>query len=41
MLHAEAGKDGNIPEQWYEGANPGTWVSVIQPDVIAPSILES
>ena len=30
-----------IPGAWYEGANSGTWVSIIQPDVIAPSILQS
>jgi hypothetical protein len=34
-------KNGMIPGAWYEGANPGTWVSIIQPDVIAPSILRS
>ena len=41
-LHAEGPeKDGMIPGAWYEGANPGTWVSIILPDVIAPSILQS
>ena len=42
VLHAEGPeKDGMIPGEWYEGANSGTWVSIIQPDVIAPSILQS
>ena len=42
VLHAEGPeKDGMIPGAWYEGANSGTWVSIIQPDVIAPPILHS
>jgi hypothetical protein len=41
-LHADGPeKAGMIPGEWYEGANSGTWVSIIPPDVIAPSILQS
>ena len=41
-LKAEgAARNGMVPGGWYEGAVPGVWVSIIQPDVIAPSILHS
>jgi hypothetical protein len=32
---------GMLPGAWYPGANPGMWVSVIQPDMIAPAILQT
>lgn len=34
-------RNGMIPGTWYEGANPGTWVSVMRPDYLPPSIFQS
>jgi hypothetical protein len=34
-------KNGMLPGDWYPAANPGMWVSVIQPNMVAPAILQS
>jgi hypothetical protein len=34
-------KDGMVPGAWYAAANPGTWVSIMQPNFIAAPILQS
>ncbi|MEO8660128.1 MAG: hypothetical protein ABI693_16785 [Bryobacteraceae bacterium] len=33
--------NGMLPGNWYAGANPGMWVSIIEPDFVAPEILQS
>ena len=41
LVPDEPQKKGMAPGAWYTAANPGMWVSVIQPNFVAPSILQS